>query len=65
MKTGIVGFFSASLELTKEGIIDILQKESTTQTASRGKFRVSRLKTEMQFFKLMIAPMALFSEVAV
>ena len=27
-KSGIVGFFSASLELTKEGIIDILQKES-------------------------------------
>jgi len=27
-KTGIAGFFSASLELTKEGIIKIMQKES-------------------------------------
>jgi segregation and condensation protein A len=27
-KTGIVGLFSASLELTKEGLISILQKES-------------------------------------
>ena len=27
-KSGIAGFFSASLELTKEGLINIMQKKS-------------------------------------
>tara|TARA_Y100000590_G_scaffold182667_1_gene208163 strand:- start:10241 stop:10978 length:738 start_codon:yes stop_codon:yes gene_type:complete len=36
-KTGVAGFFSASLELTKEGLINIMQKKSFDKILIKGK----------------------------
>ena len=36
-KSGIAGFFSASLELTKEGLINIKQKKSFDKLLVKGR----------------------------
>ena len=36
-KSGLAGLFSASLELTKEGLINIMQKENFDKILIRGK----------------------------
>ena len=36
-KTGVAGFFSASLELTKEGLINIMQKKSFDKILIKGR----------------------------